>query len=275
MRLGMVAARRPMAFSLGSVVAVFVVMAAVVVTTASLLGARPAAMGPQVAGQVVGTVVVLVVLWRLGWLHRAGVSRLGDRRLWLATGVILVVTGVGALLSFFGTVAVDLSVDRAMAPVLVHTAMAGVMEELLFRGLVLCVLVAAWGGTRRGVVAGVAISALLFGASHLLNLATAGAGVTMLQVTEATMGAVVYGALVLVGGSVWPAVTLHACVNVLVNVAAENTPGFSVGVDDYLVFVLLQVPVLLYAVRLLATVPVPPGAVDRPTTQRLGPSRAA
>jgi membrane protease YdiL (CAAX protease family) len=257
MQLRQFATERPVVASLGSVIAVFVVMGAVIAVAAGLLQARPGDMGPQILGQVVGTVVLLVVLWRLAWLSTAGVTNLGNRRLWLVTAGILVFTCWCAAMSFFGTIAVDLSVDRVMAPVLVHTAMAGVMEELLFRGLVLSVLVAAWGGTRRGVVGAVVVSALLFGASHLLNLASSSIGITFLQASEAALSAVLYGALVLAGGSLWPAVALHGMVNVFVNVVAENSAGFAVGVDDYLVFLLLQLPALLYGVRLLATVPVP------------------
>lgn len=101
--------------------------------------------------------------------------------MWLATGSILLHTALCALWSFFGTVAVGLSADAAAADVLLRTTLAGVVEELLFRSLVLYVLVAGWGRTRRGVMAAVIISALLFGASHLVNLASSAADVTLLR----------------------------------------------------------------------------------------------
>ena len=235
-----------------AVVMVFMVMGATAALAASLLGDPLAALGPQIAGQVAGALVVVLLLWRLKSLAPAGVTALASRRWWLITTLIVVYTGACALWSFFGTLGVDLSVDRGMTLVLVNAGLAGVVEELLFRGLVLYLLVTAWGGTRRGVVASVLASAVLFGASHLLNLVSGGTVVTILQVTEASLSAVLYGALVLSSGSVWPAVALHSMVNVVVNAAAENMVGFEVGAGDYLTFTLLQLPVVLYGLYLLA-----------------------
>jgi membrane protease YdiL (CAAX protease family) len=252
-RLERLAGRRPLGVALGAVVVVLVVMGVAAAAGAVVLGADLSGAQSQIAGQVGGIAFLLLVLWMLGWLDAAGVSRLGPGRVWLVTWIILIYTGVCALWSFFGTVAVDLSVDAAAGPVLLSTTLAGVVEELLFRGLVLYVLVAGWGGTRRGVAAAVVVSALLFGASHLVNLASGAADITLLQTTEAALSAVVYGALVVVGRSVWPAVALHSLVNLLVNTAAENVSGFEVGASDYVMFTLLQIPVVLFAVHLLAT----------------------
>lgn len=253
-----------MVFSVVVVVVVLVAMGASAATAASLLGDALAALGPQIAGQVVGTFVVLALLWRVQWLGPAGVTTSGSRWWWLIATVIVVCTGDCAMMALFGTLDVDLSVDRGMAPVLVHTALAGVVEELLFRGLVLYVLVAAWGGTRRGVVASVVASAALFGALHMLNLASTGVGETSLQATEAAVSALLYGALVLASGSVWPAVAVHGLVNGLVNAAAENTTGFGFAAGEHVRFILLQVPVVLVAVFVLATVPVRDLATARP-----------
>lgn len=270
------ATRHPVGSALASVIVTLAVMGVGVAVAAAGFGLDPGTETAQVVGQVVGLLFLLGVLWRGGWLASAGVTRLGDRRLWRTTLVILVWTCGCALVGFFGTLAADLSVDAAMTPTLVQAGLAGVVEELLFRGLVLLLLVRAWGTTRRGVVGAVVVSALLFGASHLVNLASGDAGTTALQATEAGLSAVLYGALVLTGGSLWPAIALHGVVNVLVNLAAANTAGFDVGPGDYLTFTMLQVPVFVYGVHLLRTrspatgdgVPVgtgPPGGAANPS----------
>jgi membrane protease YdiL (CAAX protease family) len=252
-RLGRLAASRPLGFSLSSVAVVLATMGAAAAAASALSGRGLADAEMQIAGQVAGIVLLLLALWRLGWLDSAGVTRLGDRRSWIVTSIILLYTGLCALWSFLGTLTVDLSVDGAAAPVLLHTTLAGVVEELLFRGLVLCVLIAGWGRTRPGVVAAVLVSAVLFGASHLVNLASSSVDVTLLQVTEASLSAIVYGALVVAGGSLWPAVALHSFVNLVVNAAAENIPGFAAGVGELLMFTVLELPVVLYAAYLLST----------------------
>jgi membrane protease YdiL (CAAX protease family) len=255
------------ASSFVAVVVVFVVMGASAALAASLLGDPLDAVTPQIAGQVAGALVLLTLMWRMESLAAAGVTALGSRRWWLITMVIVIYTCACALGSFFGAVVVDLSMDAVAAPVLVHAALAGVVEELLFRGLVLYLLVTAWGGSRRGVVAGVLVSALVFGLSHLLNVASTGPAVTTLQAIEASLSAVLYGALVLSSGSVWPAVAVHSLVNVVVNAAAENVIGFDIGAGDYLAFTVLQVPVVVYAAFLLATLPVPREARSQPIAQ--------
>ena len=246
-----VARRRPVAFSLVTLVAVLLLMAGAVAGTTAVLGWPAADVRTQVVGQVAGVLAVVLLLWRLGWLAAAGVTRAGSVRVWRITAVALVYSSAAALLGLFGTLDVDLSVASASAPVLVHATLAGVMEELLFRGLVLHALVVGWASRRWGEVASVVTSALLFGLLHLLNSASAGLDVTALQATEALLSAVLYGALVLVGGSVWPAVALHALVNLLVNVAAENVAGLDVTVGEYATFVLLEVPLLVVAAVLL------------------------
>ena len=246
------ARHHPLLLAVGAVVGLLASMAvavAVVVAVSDLAVAAPEA---QVAGQLAGTLLVLVVLQRLGWLEVAGVTRLGTRNVWLVTGLVLACSGAAALLAFFGTLDVDLSVDGGSVPVLAHTGLAGVMEELLFRGLVLHILVVGWAVRQRGDAAAVVISALLFGMLHFVNAGSGSLDVTALQALEAFLSAVLYGVLVLVGGSVWPAVALHGLGNLVVNAAAENTAGFDVTVGEYTNFVLLELPVLVVAVGLLA-----------------------
>lgn len=207
---------------------------------------------PQVIGQFVATLGFLILLWRFGWLAPAGITRLGNRRLWLITLLILFYTGVSLLVAFFGTLRVDLSLNRSMTPVLLHTTMAGVMEEILFRGLILFALVSKWGGSRRGLMSAVFVSAFLFGALHLVNLASGQADVTTLQIAEAFVSGILYGALVLTAGSVWPAVVLHSGINLLANVAVLNVPGFAITTGQYLALVLLEIPLVLYGFYLIA-----------------------
>lgn len=54
---------------------------------------------------------------------------------------------------------------------------------------------------------------------------------------------------------------LHGVVNLLVNTAAENVPALELGASDNLTFTLLQIPVALFAIYLLATetLPTQPG----------------
>jgi membrane protease YdiL (CAAX protease family) len=241
----------PLVFTFVALLLLIGLMGGAAALSAGLLEYQITAVEPQVIGQLVATIGFLLLLWGLGWLAPAGITRLGNRRIWLITLLILVYTGMSALLAFFGALRVDLSLNPGTGPVLLHTMLAGVMEEILFRGLILYALVSRWGGTRRGTVSAVLVSAFLFGVLHFFNLLGGPADITALQVTEAAASGILYGALVLTAGSVWPAVILHSLINLLVNIAVLNEPGFSVTPAQYLTLVLLDIPLVLYGFYLL------------------------
>jgi uncharacterized protein len=82
---------------------------------------------------------------------------------------------------------------------------AGICEEFLFRGFVMCYF-AAWlpGGWAR-TIAAVAISSVLFGFGHIYLGAKA--------VLTTGIGGVFFALVVLASGSLWPAMIIHAAVD--------------------------------------------------------------
>lgn len=84
--------------------------------------------------------------------------------------------------------------------------LVGVFEEFLFRGLLMEGLFRRFGPT-------IALfgSAVIFGSMHFVNFFEGQplAG-TAVQVVHATASGILYGAIVLRTGSIWPAVALHA-----------------------------------------------------------------
>lgn len=259
-KLEWLAVEHPLGFAVVALILMFVLMGVPAAIAVGALEYDMDSVEPQVIGQIVATLGFLFLLWRLGWLVPAGITRLGSRRLWLITLLILFYTGMSALIAFFGTLRVDMSLNRSMTPVLVHTTMAGLMEETLFRGLILYALVSSWGTSRRGLISAVSVSAFLFGGLHFFNLAGGRADVTTLQVAEAFISGILYGAFLLTSASIWPAVVLHSGINLLVNVAALNTPGFAATARQYLTLVLLEIPLTLYSFYLLSKLPLRPAA---------------
>lgn len=248
------ASKRPLIFALLMVLLLLVLMGGAAALTIGLLGYEITDTMPQIIGQFVATLGFLFILWRFDWLAASGITRLGSRRLWLATMLILVYIGLSLCYAFFGTLRVDLSLRTEMAPMLVHTTMAGVMEEILLRGLILYALVAVWGRTRWGITAAALVSAFLFGILHLFNLATGQLDLTLLQVTESFVSAILYGGLVLSGGSIWPAVVLHSGLNFVANTVVLNTPDFTLTTTKYLTLIVLDIPLAVVGFYLLGKV---------------------
>ena len=141
----------------------------------------------------------------------------------------------------------------------------GMVEETVYRGLVLYTFVRLWANTRWGLVASVLLSALFFGASHMVWVAF---GKPVLQSTLLSLSAfesgVFYGAIVLASGSIWPAVILHGLVNAAVNVNLIGFPNYQETGKPGIRMVLLELPVVLFAIYLLYQIPSSPVIPDIP-----------
>ena len=252
----------PLAFVFTMIVLLILLMGGSAAAAGGLGGFAMTDVIPQIVGQVVATLGFLFILWRFHWLVPTGVLRLGSPRIWLVTAVLLLYNALALLYAFFGTLQVDLTPTPEMTPVLVYTTMAGVLEEILLRGLILYALVSQWRKKRSGVVASVLVSALLFGLLHFFNLITGEWTITALQVLESFVSAILYGGLVLISGSVWPAVIMHSGINLLANIAALNDPSFVLTAPIYWSLILFELPIVLYGCYLLLRIRLHPAAAS-------------
>jgi uncharacterized protein len=82
---------------------------------------------------------------------------------------------------------------------------AGVCEEILFRGFVTWYFQAFWPGTRMGLVVAIVISAILFGFAHIY--------LGLRNVKGTIIGGLFFAALVLLAGSLVPAMIVHAALD--------------------------------------------------------------
>jgi uncharacterized protein len=172
------------------------------------------------------TAALLLLAWRMGWLGGTDITQLGRWQVWLLAGAGLLYFSCSALYAFYGKIAFDVSslIHLPAARAVVYKQLAaGIYEEILFRGVILYVLVSAWGHTRLGIIGSVVLTAVLFALPHIIGMFT---GISrqsaLLLVLEATIIAVWWGALVIWGGSIWPAVILHFVVNAMVEVQGIN-----------------------------------------------------
>jgi membrane protease YdiL (CAAX protease family) len=82
---------------------------------------------------------------------------------------------------------------------------AGICEELLFRGFVMWYFLAFWPGTRSGLILAIVASSILFGFGHIY--------LGMRNVSGTAIGGLFFAALVVLAGSLLPAMVLHAAVD--------------------------------------------------------------
>ncbi len=201
------------------------------------------------------TAALLFLAWRLDWLEGTGVTRLGSWQVWLLAGAGLLYFTCAALYAFYGKIAFDfpnlIHLPAARAVVYKQLA-AGIYEEILFRGLILYVLVSAWGDTRRGMIGSVVLTTALFALPHIAGMFM---GISrqsaLLLVLETTIIAVWWGALVIWGGSLWPAIVLHFVVNAMVELQGLCVPMVTPDILAYQRFLWFSIPLGVLGIGLL------------------------
>ncbi|NJD60970.1 MAG: CPBP family intramembrane metalloprotease [Anaerolineae bacterium] len=187
----------------------------------------------DVSTTIIGRLAVIsctvLLAWRLGWLEESGIARLGSWRAWLFTLGGLVYYAIVSLYAFYGRASFDFSILTRLPEsrfIVLAQFVIAMSEEFLFRGLVLFVLVRVWGNTARGMIGSVVFTALLFAVLHVIQVFTNGlpTSAALYLVLATLVIAIWWGALVLLGRSIWPAVVLHFMGNAVVIVQGFATP---------------------------------------------------
>lgn len=217
---------------------------------------------PCAISRLVVITFCLWLAWRLGWLEASGITRLGAGPLWLLALGGLVYFASASLFSFYGKIAFDFtSLSRlpAVRTAILSHLTASVCEEILFRGLALYVLIRAWGNSTWGILASVVFTALLFSILHLTQVFSAGISpsAVLILTLQAVMISIWWGALVVVGGSIWPAVMLHFVVNALVAVQGLTVPMVEPGIIAYQRLAWFSLPLAALGIGLLAFAGIP------------------
>lgn len=198
--------RRPLAVAL-AVFAVFEALHVVLAWDASrlLLALVPGIgvwLGPLLWG--IYTVAALTLTAALSTWGRVGLTR-PPARGWLRLAWAPLAAGLPFLAFGF-----NLEPGAVVPLLLVGTPLIALNEELMFRGLLLDILRPL--GWRQAAT----WSALLFGASHLVNL-VAGANIafTAMQVVATTAGGVALVAIRIRSGSLWGVIAIHVVLDVV------------------------------------------------------------
>ena len=111
---------------------------------------------------------------------------------------------------------------------MVNLAAAGYVEEIIFRGFLFRAM------AQSNLKSAVIVSAVTFGAGHIVNLAnTADTAGVLLQVCYAIAIGFLYTAIVYRGGSLWPCIASHMFVNATSVFAPAQGP-FTQGVQALL-----------------------------------------
>jgi membrane protease YdiL (CAAX protease family) len=210
--------------------------------------------GSQAAGRVFATTLLALFLYRMGWLEQSGITRSGPRRVWLVVAlavVYLVPAYVWGLFGVPGLESLRVAWDAFLGELPVGISV-GIAEEFLFRGILLFVLVRAWGRNRTGALWAVLVTSVVFG---LIHATPALVGEDLGYVTANLLGTIIsavwWAALVLTYRTVWPGVVIHTLTNSATLAVAEIAQQSSLGAAGSLRADLLELPWLIFGLWLL------------------------
>jgi hypothetical protein len=126
----------------------------------------------------------------------------------------LVIIGVFSLL---GT---DLSSISIIDLILLSLAMlsVGFVEEFIFRGILQSVFLKKYAHRKNGILIGIFLPAVLFGALHLLNLKMSNIAASIGQVVYAFFIGAAFGAILLKTNKLIPLAILHGLINTVFSI---------------------------------------------------------
>jgi membrane protease YdiL (CAAX protease family) len=205
------------------------------------------------AVKLIGALVLLLVLQRFGWLRAAGIAQPARWRPWLLALPAIVSSLIVNQAAFFRGMGFHFPDPAHAGSVALNMMVDGGLQEIAFRGVLLYALIRVWGGSKRGIVQSVIVSAALFGGLHILNVAARGRELpqTLLQIADTLLSGVYYAALVLSGGNIWPVVLWHGLLNAAASARSVGIPDFEESVSAWGLLVLCNLPLLIYGVYLL------------------------
>jgi membrane protease YdiL (CAAX protease family) len=168
----------------------------------------------NILGRLVSIAILMVMLLRLGWLRSAGFTSVGSWGIWLVSLLSLVYAVSGYAYTLNGNFDINLSSSVLTILVVLFILTQSIMEEVVFRGLVLGGFVRAWGSTNRGILKIVLISSLIFCSIHLLDFLSGRPFLALLlQSLEAFFLGVILAVLVIRGKSIYLAFFFHCILN--------------------------------------------------------------
>ena len=208
--------------------------------------------GTAIAKMVIAACFILLS-WRFGWLKTAGFSSLGPKQIWVLVIMLVIYRAIIGIYAFTASFQLMLPSIELTLAILFCTFATSLVEETMYRGLMLTSMVKAWGNTR-GLYAAAILSGLFWASMHLFNLIVHPFPLVALQVPETTVAGFVYAAIVLSSSSIWPVIMFHWLINATVKLQVSQMSIFDETVFTWVIFILVALPMMIVGHNLLRKV---------------------
>lgn len=199
------------------VVVFSIIIAVITLTIASFFNwdANPVTGIDKLAGDILITLFCMGMIYILGIQDTAGFCKEGLAK-GLLYGLPFVVIGIGA--AVIGNIGLDLTQMQpiSFAGIFLFTCnmfFVGVNEEISMRSLILNNLISKYGKSTKGIYKAILISAIVFGAIHLVNIFFVPPVTVIVQAVNAASAGVLFAAIYICSKNIWAGIIIHAVVD--------------------------------------------------------------
>lgn len=206
--------------------------------------------------KAIAFVLFLFVLWGFGWLRPSGLRKINLGWSWAMILIVLIYKVLTTIHAFTGSVILVIPNTPASVAESVYLFPAALVEEVMYRGVVLLAMIAAWGDTKKGIVKAVLLSSILFGMLHLLNAIANPFGMVLFQAVIVSLPGILYAALFLRTGSLWPAIIIHWLTNASLNAKIATMESFSETPQMWIQWGVYLLPLVVFSFYLIWKLPV-------------------
>ncbi len=197
----------------------------------------------------------LFILWRFRWIKASRINRLGNILTWLIVLIIVSYKIIAELYAFTGDIAFVFPNSPLAVANLVYPLQTSLLEETMFRGLLLVAMISAWGDTKKGQIKAIILSSVMFGIIHLFNIVSRPIGVVLFQAIVVSLPGILYAAIVLARKSLWPAIVLHWLTNAAVNIKLIGNEAYQETLSMWIIFAIALIPLMAYSAFLIRKLP--------------------
>ena len=197
----------------------------------------------------------LFVLWRFGWIRASRIDRLDNMLTWAIVIALLIYKIPLELYAFTGNFVIRFPNSPLAVANLVHSLQTSLVEETMFRALLLVAMISAWGETKNGQIKAVVLSSLFFGVLHMFNIIVRPFGVVLFQAIVVSLPGILYAAIVLSRKTLWPAIVLHWLTNAAVNIKLIGNDAFQETVSMWILYAITLIPIVAYSIFMIWRLP--------------------
>jgi membrane protease YdiL (CAAX protease family) len=206
-------------------------------------------------GRLLIAALFIFLLYRLGWLHAAGFRGPDFPRKWAVIVLSTLYLCLALPYAYTRSLAIDLSDPSIIAIGFLKTLAVGLLEETVFRGVIMYAFLRLWGDSPQGVLKSLLISSLLFSSIHLFNFLSGVPFVYVLLQTVYTLFLGIFvAAVVLYTKSIWPAIVFHTLIDAASQLGRIGKPELDPTLSLALLLAAIILPVGAYGLYLLRRV---------------------